>query len=191
MIVSSPLKVAKLSTDLEKVQKKYGNVFTIPAYFGYILRAFSVLEGIGLASDPNYSIANECYPFVARRLLTDPSPATRAALEQLLYVGTTALYLKLYSDFKIRRLCKYGAQFLFSTPVSQVRRRGPGGGSECRARADARGGVRVILHASAVRHGTCAGAAGSGRRGSAARGARGSPPRTRTRRGAAAGHPSA
>lgn len=78
-------KVAQLTRDLEGVQEKYGNIFQIPTYFGYILRSFSVLEGIGLASDPSYSIANECYPYVARRLLTDPSPDSRKALEQLLY----------------------------------------------------------------------------------------------------------
>lgn len=78
-------KVGKLTRDLEGIQEKYGNIFQIPSYFGYILRSFSVLEGIGLASDKNYSIANECYPYVARRLLTDDSPATKRALEQLLY----------------------------------------------------------------------------------------------------------
>jgi len=78
-------KVAQLTKDLEGVQERYGNIFQIPAYFGYILRAFSVLEGIGLTVDKNYSIANECYPYVARRLLTDKSPETRKALEQLLY----------------------------------------------------------------------------------------------------------
>ena len=78
-------KVAQLTKDLEGVQEKYGNIFQIPAYFGYILRAFSVLEGIGLSCDKNYSIANECYPYIARRLLTDKSPETRRALEQLLY----------------------------------------------------------------------------------------------------------
>jgi len=82
-------KVAKLSKDLEGVQAKYGNVFTIPSYFFYILRAFSVLEGIGLAADPEYSIANECYPFVAALLLsggdTAAGGATRDALAQLLY----------------------------------------------------------------------------------------------------------
>jgi hypothetical protein len=40
---------------------------------------------VRLGADKNYSIANECYPYVARRLLTDSSPQTRAALEQLLY----------------------------------------------------------------------------------------------------------
>ena len=78
-------KVGQLTRDLEGIQEKYGNIFQIPSYFGYILRSFSVLEGIGLASDKNYSIANECYPYVARRLLTDPSPETKKALEQLLY----------------------------------------------------------------------------------------------------------
>jgi len=78
-------KVARLTKDLEGVQEKYGNIFQIPSYFGYILRSFSVLEGIGLASDPDYSIANECYPYVARRLLTDNSPTSRRALEQMLY----------------------------------------------------------------------------------------------------------
>ena len=78
-------KVAQLTRDLEGIQEKYGNIFQIPSYFGYILRSFSVLEGIGLASDKDYSIANECYPYVARRLLTDDTPETRRALEQLLY----------------------------------------------------------------------------------------------------------
>ena len=78
-------KVGQLTRDLEGIQERYGNIFQIPSYFGYILRSFSVLEGIGLASDKNYSIANECYPYVARRLLTDDSPETKRALEQLLY----------------------------------------------------------------------------------------------------------
>ena len=60
-------KVAQLTRDLEGIQEKYGNIFQIPSYFGYILRSFSVLEGIGLASDKDYSTANECYPYVARR----------------------------------------------------------------------------------------------------------------------------
>jgi hypothetical protein len=96
-------KVAQLTQDLEGVQEKYGNIFQIPAYFGYILRAFSVLEGIGLSSDKNYSIANECYPYVARRLLTDKSPETRKALEQLLY-GTENGEHAMLSVRRVRQL---------------------------------------------------------------------------------------
>jgi hypothetical protein len=48
-----------------------GNLFQIPPYFAYIAKSFSVLEGIGLSNDPNYSIINECLPYVSQRLLTD------------------------------------------------------------------------------------------------------------------------
>jgi aarF domain-containing kinase len=46
-------------------------VFVIPPYFALILRAFSVLEGIGLEVDPDYTIVDECYPYISKRLLTD------------------------------------------------------------------------------------------------------------------------
>ncbi|QDZ18818.1 ABC1 domain-containing protein [Chloropicon primus] len=45
----------------------------------------SILEGIGLATDPSYSLASEAFPFVARRLLTDRSEATSKALKCMLY----------------------------------------------------------------------------------------------------------
>jgi predicted unusual protein kinase regulating ubiquinone biosynthesis (AarF/ABC1/UbiB family) len=51
----------------------YGNLFQIPPYFAYILRSFTVLEGIGLASDPNYAIVQECYPTLAQRLFVVPA----------------------------------------------------------------------------------------------------------------------
>ena len=57
----------------------------MPSYFALILRAFSVIEGIALRVDPQYSIVQETFPYLARRLLTDNSPRTRAALRQLLY----------------------------------------------------------------------------------------------------------
>ena len=33
-----------------------------------------MLEGIALASDPNYKVLGATYPWIARRLLTDRSP---------------------------------------------------------------------------------------------------------------------
>lgn len=58
-----------MTEDITKVAKDY--IFVIPPYFALILRAFSVLEGIGLDIDPDYSIVNACYPYVSKRLLTD------------------------------------------------------------------------------------------------------------------------
>mmetsp|Transcript_27402 Transcript_27402/g.58185 ORF Transcript_27402/g.58185 Transcript_27402/m.58185 type:complete len:813 (+) Transcript_27402:107-2545(+) len=70
---------------IEEMQEQNADVFAIPDYFVYMSRAFSTLEGIGLSSDPNYSILQECYPYLAKRLLSDDSPRARGALRMLLY----------------------------------------------------------------------------------------------------------
>jgi hypothetical protein len=56
---------------LQDLAGEKGNLFRIPPYFAYIAKSFSVLEGIGLSNDPQYSIINECLPYVSNRLLTD------------------------------------------------------------------------------------------------------------------------
>ncbi len=46
------------------------------------VRSLSVLEGIALASDPNYKVLGATYPWIARRLLTDRSPELRVRRAQ-------------------------------------------------------------------------------------------------------------
>lgn len=78
--------------EMEELTEKYP--FQIPSYFALILRAFSVIEGIALRVDPDYAIVQECFPYLARRLLTDNSPRVRAALQQMLYgVRQSSAYL--------------------------------------------------------------------------------------------------
>ena len=79
-------KLLALSTELKATQTRYGNLFQIPPYFAYILRTFNILEGISLSVDGDYSITKECYPYLARRLLTDTDPRIRGALNSLIYV---------------------------------------------------------------------------------------------------------
>ena len=43
--------------------------FRIPAYYTLLVRSLTVLEGIALASDPNYKVLSAAYPWVARRLV--------------------------------------------------------------------------------------------------------------------------
>lgn len=75
--------IAKVAQDLEDLSKKYP--FKIPSFFALILRAFSVIEGIALGSDPDYAIVQECFPYLSKRLLTDNSPRTNKILRGLLY----------------------------------------------------------------------------------------------------------
>ena len=74
---------AQVIVELEEMTRRFP--FQVPSYFALILRAFSVIEGIALRADPTYSIVQECFPYLARRLLTDNSPRVRVALRQLLY----------------------------------------------------------------------------------------------------------
>ena len=76
---------AGLTQQIEAMQQQNADVFAIPDYFVYMSRAFATLEGIGLSSDPNYSILKECFPYLAARLLSDDSPRARGALRMLLY----------------------------------------------------------------------------------------------------------
>ena len=76
---------ADVTMKIEQMQQENADVFAIPDYFVYMSRAFSTLEGIGLSSNSNYSILKECYPYLAKRLLSDDSPRARGALRTLLY----------------------------------------------------------------------------------------------------------
>ncbi|CAL5225145.1 g7925 [Coccomyxa viridis] len=83
------INIDDVTRQLEELTTKYP--FQIPSYFALILRAFSVIEGIALRVDPGYSIVQECFPYIARRLLTDNHPRTRAALQQLLYANKSRI----------------------------------------------------------------------------------------------------
>mmetsp|Transcript_1437 Transcript_1437/g.2040 ORF Transcript_1437/g.2040 Transcript_1437/m.2040 type:complete len:869 (-) Transcript_1437:123-2729(-) len=86
--------VADVGRKMEEIQEETPNLFQIPVWMAYILRAFSVLEGIGLKANADYSIVNECYPYLARRLLTDEDPRASKALKSLLYGGKEQLDMK-------------------------------------------------------------------------------------------------
>jgi len=60
-------------------------LFQVPPYFAYIAKSFSVLEGIGLSIDPNYSIVSETLPYISQRIITDPSPRTAGALQTFVF----------------------------------------------------------------------------------------------------------
>merc|ERR1712157_491808 len=77
--------VNKVVSQLQNLASTRGNLFQIPPYFAYIAKSFSVLEGIGLCNDPNYSIINECLPYVSKRLLTDESERTGGALSTFIF----------------------------------------------------------------------------------------------------------
>lgn len=73
--------VAKLS----ELSSSKGNLFQIPPYFAYIAKSFSVLEGIGLGINKEYSIISECLPYTSKRLLSDKNERTGVALSSFIF----------------------------------------------------------------------------------------------------------
>uniref|UniRef100_A0A7S0CF29 Uncharacterized protein n=1 Tax=Proboscia inermis TaxID=420281 RepID=A0A7S0CF29_9STRA len=73
--------VAKLS----ELSSSKGNLFQIPPYFAYIAKSFSVLEGIGLGINTEYSIISECLPYTSKRLLSDKNERTGVALSSFIF----------------------------------------------------------------------------------------------------------
>jgi len=82
--------VRGVSNVMQEMSRRNRELFRLPEWVLYVVRAFSVLEGIGLSIDENYSILQECYPYLSRRLLMDDSPRARAALSAMLTPVTSA-----------------------------------------------------------------------------------------------------
>lgn len=81
--------VSGITMEVEELQRRNADAFTIPEWFLYTSRAFLTLEGISLSADEDYSIIQSCFPYVAKRLLQDDSPRAQQALKELLYGSTT------------------------------------------------------------------------------------------------------
>lgn len=63
----------------------YEYPFRVPAYYALIIRSLVTLEGIAINVDPNFKVLSKAYPYVSKRLLTDPAPELRASLRDLLF----------------------------------------------------------------------------------------------------------
>ena len=67
----------------------YSYPFNVPGYYALILRSLTVLEGLALTTDPKFKVLAKAYPYMARRLLTDPRPQLRESFAELLFKGGT------------------------------------------------------------------------------------------------------
>ena len=63
----------------------YEYPFRVPAYYALIIRSLVTLDGIAITVDPDFKVLSKAYPYVSKRLLTDPSPQLRGSLQALLF----------------------------------------------------------------------------------------------------------
>lgn len=106
--------------------------FRVPAYYALIIRSLVTLEGIAIGIDPNFKVLSKAYPYVAKRLLTDPSPELRASLRDLLFKEGSFRWNRLEnllrnakdsSDFELDDVLDQTLDFLFSERGTFIRER--------------------------------------------------------------------
>ena len=106
--------------------------FKVPAYYALILRSMVTLEGIAIGIDPEFKVLSKAYPYVAKRLLTDPSPELRASLKDLLFKEGGFRWNRLENlmrnakdsqDYDIDKVVDQAADFLFSARGEFIRER--------------------------------------------------------------------
>lgn len=77
------LNIKSITDDLSALMYEYP--FRVPPYYALIIRSLVTLEGIAIYIDPNFKVLSEAYPYVSKRLLTDPADELRTSLQDLLF----------------------------------------------------------------------------------------------------------
>ncbi len=91
--------------------------FRVPAYYALIIRSMVTLEGIAIGIDPNFKVLSKAYPYIAKRLLTDPSDELRTSLRELLFKDGSFRWNRLEN---LLRNAKNSADFTFDYILNEA-----------------------------------------------------------------------
>jgi predicted unusual protein kinase regulating ubiquinone biosynthesis (AarF/ABC1/UbiB family) len=101
----------------------YEYPFRVPAYYALIIRSLVTLDGIAITVDPDFKVLSKAYPYVARRLLSDPAPQLRDSLQALLFQNGSFRWNRLENllknakdseDYDLNKVLDQTLEFLFS-----------------------------------------------------------------------------
>ena len=115
------LNFKSITDQLSNVMYEYP--FKVPAYYALIIRSLVTLEGIAINVDPNFKVLSKAYPYVAKRLLIDPSVELRTSLRDLLFKDGQFRWNRLENllknarqsdDYDLDRVLEQTLDFLFS-----------------------------------------------------------------------------
>lgn len=124
------LNIKSITDELSALMYEYP--FRVPAYYALIIRSLVTLEGIAIRIDPNFKVLSAAYPYVAKRLLTDPAPELRASLRDLLFKEGSFRWNRLENllrnargnqDYDFNQVINQTLEFLSSERGSLIRDR--------------------------------------------------------------------
>lgn len=108
----------------------YEYPFRVPAYYALIIRSLVTLDGIAISVDPSFKVLSKAYPYVAKRLLTDPSPELRQSLQELLFKDGDFRWNRLENllrnardsqDYDLEKVLQQTIDYLFSERGDHIR----------------------------------------------------------------------
>ncbi|AKG24249.1 ABC1 kinase family protein [Calothrix sp. 336/3] len=124
------LNIKSITDDLSALMYEYP--FRVPPYYALIIRSLVTLEGIAIFIDPNFKVLSEAYPYVSKRLLTDPAPQLRESLKDLLFKDNSFRWNRLENlltnarsnqDYDFNLVLNQAVDFLSSERGSFIRDR--------------------------------------------------------------------
>ena len=77
------LNIQSIFDQLSDIMYEYP--FRVPSYYALIVRSLLTMEGIAIGVDQDFKVLSAAYPYVAKRILTDPAPELRQSLKDLLF----------------------------------------------------------------------------------------------------------
>jgi predicted unusual protein kinase regulating ubiquinone biosynthesis (AarF/ABC1/UbiB family) len=126
----SDLNINRIFEQLSDIMYEYP--FRVPAYYALIVRSLLAMEGIAMNVDPTFKVMGAAYPYVAKRLLTDPAPELRASLKELLFKDGEFRWNRLENllrnarnieDYDLNGALQQALEFLFSERGDFIRDR--------------------------------------------------------------------
>ena len=124
------LNIQSIFDQLSEVMYEYP--FQVPAYYALIVRSLLTMEGIAIGVDRDFKVLSAAYPYVAKRLLTDPAPELRTSLRELLFQEDGFRWNRLENllnnarnslDYDLNNALRQALDFLFSERGELIRKR--------------------------------------------------------------------
>jgi predicted unusual protein kinase regulating ubiquinone biosynthesis (AarF/ABC1/UbiB family) len=115
------LNMKSITDDLSDLMYEYP--FQVPAFYALIIRSLVTLEGVAIRIDPSFKVLSKAYPYISKRLLTDPAPELRHSLRDLLFREGKLRWNRLENllrnapnsgDFNFQQVADQAAEFLLS-----------------------------------------------------------------------------
>jgi predicted unusual protein kinase regulating ubiquinone biosynthesis (AarF/ABC1/UbiB family) len=124
------LNIKSVTDDFSALMYEYP--FRVPAYYALIIRSLVTLDGIAISVDPEFKVLSKAYPYVAKRLLSDPAPTLRQSLQELLFKDGSFRWNRLENllrnarnseDYQLDQVLQQTFEFLFSERGDAIRDR--------------------------------------------------------------------